>query len=109
MQTQVITPEMMFQSNLGRELQRLRSHTNMSMEALGQRAGAHRNTVARWEQGQFGMSIWNFIMVAAALDMHPVELLARVTSPTAPPKKLPNSERDPRLAAAEKNALEKPA
>jgi len=67
--------EFAFNVELGRKLRDKRLQRRVSLEALGTQIGVHRNTIARWETGEFAMTVWDFLRACDALSCQHILLL----------------------------------
>jgi transcriptional regulator with XRE-family HTH domain len=63
---------------LGDRVRKHRLELGMSQEALGERAGLHRNYVGGIEQGKRNVAAVNLVKLSLALGLDPGGLLARI-------------------------------
>ncbi len=67
---------------LAQNLRRLRSEREVTQEKLGQRAGLQRNVVGRLERAELNPTFRTVERVAAALGVHPLDLLRDPSGPS---------------------------
>ena len=108
--------EFAFNAELGRKLALRRRKCRMTQQAVGAMIGVHRNTIRRFEEGEVGLSVWQFLRVCDVLQCHHLLLLpARgfVWGPELLPlererdrrmRKAVQAERDPELTEEELRA-----
>lgn len=115
-----------FNREMGRMIIAMRKKKKVTQSSLAVRVGLHRNTLHRYEVGDFDMPVQVLARIASALDSHLLALVpdARYTweeparrRPTKgevlaelieqrDPKKGAQFERDPRLTKSELRKLE---
>lgn len=69
-----VTPEQAF----GQVLAALRHARGLSQEQLGFESGYHRTYISLLERGRYSPSLTAIFRLAAALNVHPSELIRRV-------------------------------
>lgn len=60
---------------LGRQIRKLRTEKNMSMEELADKAGLAFSQIGRIERGEINTSVSHVAFIAKALKVEPKELL----------------------------------
>jgi DNA-binding XRE family transcriptional regulator len=104
--------ETSFDLGFGFRLRQAREKAGFSQTELGEKVGAHRNTIHRWEQGMGGVTLWMFLRICCALKVGQLQMvppdawnlhaeIETLQSEREAPLSQVQSERDPRPAMRE--------